>query len=391
MASLLRRLPWPGRAWRPITFSNPNFTRISLDEKIEEELFPDYVASHYYPVRVGEVLRDRYQIVGKLGFGATSTVWLARDLDGRRHVTLKLVVNSESMGKQLEHELSMYRHISSSVVKHPDREAVRNLLDSFDVAGPDGSHRCLVHPPLWESALTFLHRNPVRRLPSPVLAFILRRLFLAMDFLHSECQIIHTDGGADCHGTDIKADNIMFGINDDSVFTKFEEQELHDPSPRKLVDDGRVIYLSRELQMPKDWGAPVLCDFGSAVIDDKEHLEDVQPDVYRAPEVILEASWSNKIDIWNTGCMDKTRSTRHTAVAPTLQKSLYYSDSPPKALLQSGKSSHKFFTDQERETQLEGENRKKFLAMMWKMLQWDPVKRSSAKELAEDEWIMDNI
>ncbi|KAK8102958.1 Serine/threonine protein kinase [Apiospora sp. TS-2023a] len=418
MASLLRGLPWPGRAWRPITFSNPNFTRISLDEKIEEELFPDYIASRYYPVRVGEVLRGRYQIVGKLGFGATSTVWLARDLDGRRHVVLKLFVNSESMGKQLEHELSMYRRISISVAKHPGREAVRNLLDSFDVAGPDGSHRFLVHPPLWESALAFLHRNPVRRLPSPVLAFILRRLFLALDFLHSECQIIHTDG-ADCHGTDIKADNIMFGINDDSVFTKFEEQELHDPSPLKLVDDGRVIYSSRELQMPKDWGAPVLCDFGSAVIDDIEHLEDVQPDIYRAPEVILEASWSNKIDIWNTGCMiwdlfegghlftgqdaehQTYRSRAHLAEIAVLL------GQPPKALLQSGKSSHKFFTDQgdfrpdilvpsnipleERETHLEGENREKFLAMMRKMLQWDPVKRSSAKELAEDEWIMDNI
>lgn len=81
MASLLRRLPWPGRIWKPLTFSNPNFMRIPLDEKIEEELFPDYIASRYYPVRIGEVLRDRYQIVGKLGFGASSTVWLARDLE----------------------------------------------------------------------------------------------------------------------------------------------------------------------------------------------------------------------------------------------------------------------------------------------------------------------
>ncbi|KAK7910605.1 hypothetical protein PG985_013086 [Apiospora marii] len=370
MASLLRRLPWPGRAWRPITFSNPNFTRISLDEKIEEELFPDYIASRYYPVRIGEVLRDRYQIVGKLGFGATSTVWLARDLDGRRHVALKLFVNSESLGKQLEHELSMYRRTSISVAKHPGREAVRNLLDSFDVFGPDGSHRCLVHPPLWESALAFLHRNPVRRLPSPVLAFILRRLFLALDFLHSECRIIHTDG-ADCHGTVIKADDIMFGINDDSVFTKFEEQELHHPSPRKLVDDGRrVIYSSRELQMPKDWGAPILCDFGSAVVDDREHLEDVQPDIYRAPEVILEAPWSNKIDIWNTGCMNLA------CIIGDFRPDIPVPSNVPL---------------EERETHLEGENRDKFLAMMRKMLQWDPVRRSSAKELAEDEWIMDNI
>lgn len=80
MASILRRLPWPGRAWKPLTFSHLNGTPIPLHEKIEEELFPDYVASRYYPVRVGEILKNRYQIVGKLGFGASSTVWLARDL-----------------------------------------------------------------------------------------------------------------------------------------------------------------------------------------------------------------------------------------------------------------------------------------------------------------------
>ncbi|KAF7548878.1 hypothetical protein G7Z17_g6771 [Cylindrodendrum hubeiense] len=409
MASLLRRLTWPGRIWKPLTFSNPNFTRIALGEKLEEELFPDYIASRYYPVRIGEVLRDRYQIVGKLGFGASSTVWLARDLDGRRHVALKLFVHSKSMGEQLDHELIMYKRISASSAKHPGRGAVRELLDSFDVPGPDGSHRCLVHPPLWESVLTFLHRNPVRRLPVPVLAFVLRRLFLALDFLHTECQIIHTD---------IKADNIMFGIEDDSVFSAFEEQELLDPSPRKLVD-GRAIYASRELQMPKNWGAPVLCDFGAAVAGDTEHLEDIQPDVYRAPEVILEAPWSYEVDIWNTGCMiwdlfegdhlftgcdpesQTYRSRAHLAEMIALL------GQPPQALLHSGKSSHKFFTDkgdfrkdialpestslEEKEIGLEGESQQRFLAMMRKMLHWDPSKRSSAKALADDEWIMENM
>ncbi|KAK9440303.1 serine threonine protein kinase, CMGC group [Metarhizium brunneum] len=373
-----------------------NFTPIPLHEKIEEELFPDYLASRYYPVRVGEILKNRYQIVGKLGFGASSTVWLARDLPRRRHVALKLFIHSQSMGEQLDRELSIYKRISASPSKHSGRSAVRELLDSFDVCGPDGSHRCLVHPPLWESTLTFLRRNPVERLPAPVLAFILRRLFLALDFLHRECQIIHTD---------IKADNIMFGIGDGSVFTAFEEQELVDPSPRKIVD-GRTIYLSRELQMPKSWGAPVLCDFGSAVTGHVEHLEDVQPDIYRAPEVVLEAPWSYEIDIWNTACM-KYRSRAHLAEVVALL------GTPPKALLDAGKSSHKFFTEQDaarptgecraeaprpnstslemRETSLEGESREKFLAMMRKMLQWEPAKRASAKELAEDEWIMEHM
>ncbi|KAI0874585.1 serine threonine protein kinase, CMGC group [Hypoxylon argillaceum] len=378
MSLLLRRLSWLGQAWKPLNFSNSNFKKIQLEEKIEEELYPDFVASRYYPVRIGEILRDRYQIVGKLGFGTTSTVWLARDLGGRRHVALKLFVNSESMGKQLDHELAIYKRISTSATNHRGRGAVRELLDSFDVTSPDGQHRCLVHPPL--------------RLPAPVLAFVLHRLFLALDFLHTECQIIHTD---------IKADNIMFGIDDDSVFTAFEKQELLDPSPRKEIDNNRLIYLSRELRMPKKWGAPVLCDFGSAVAGDEEHFEDVQPDVYRAPENAGCMVW----DLFEGGHLFTGHDPEHQAYRSRahLAEIAGLLGKPPQELLDLGKSSHKIFHDtgdfypdiplpasvpfEQRETNLEGEDQELFLAMMRRILQWQPADRSTAKTIADDKWI----
>ena len=79
----------------------------------------------------------------------------------------------------------------------------------------------------------------------------------------------------------------MLSIDDDTVFSDFEQQEMERPTPRKEVD-GRTIYVSRQLRVPKEIGAPVLCDFGSAVLGDRKHDEDVQPDIYRAPEVILQ-------------------------------------------------------------------------------------------------------
>lgn len=80
VTSLLRFLPRLGRSWNPLNFATSDFVRIPAAQKIEEETIPDYVASRYYPVRLGETFQDRYQIVGKLGYGTTSTVWLARDL-----------------------------------------------------------------------------------------------------------------------------------------------------------------------------------------------------------------------------------------------------------------------------------------------------------------------
>lgn len=409
LPSLLRSLSRLGRSWRPLDFSNPNFARIHVSQRIEEETIPDYVASRYYPARIGEVFQDRYQVVGKLGFGASSTAWLARDMNCRRYVTLKIFINSTSLGQQLDDELKMYQRIEGASKVHPGRNAVRSLLDSFDVDGPEDKHTCLVHPPLWESVLTFLHRNPIRQLPKPVLAFVLQRLFLALDYLHTECKIIHAD---------IKADNIMFGIADDSVFSDFEQGELETPSPRKELD-GRIIYVSRELGMPRKWGAPVLCDFGSAMPGDMEHFEDVQPDIYRAPEVILEAPWTYSVDIWNVGCMiwdlfeSESLFTGYDAEFKTYRSRAHLGEMisllgpPPLSLLAQGKSSHKFFSSkgdfcakmplrarvslEQRESTLEGEEKLKFLNLIRKMLQWEPGMRSSAKNLAQDEWICQNL
>ena len=47
----------------------------------------------------------------------------------------------------------------------------------------------------------------------------------------------------------------------------------------------------------------MLCDFGEARRGDVENGDDIQPEVYRAPEVILEMKWSYSVDIWNVGVM----------------------------------------------------------------------------------------
>ncbi|KAJ5361948.1 kinase-like protein [Penicillium brevicompactum] len=405
LSSLLRSLPRLGRRWKPLNFSNPNFVRIPEWHKIEEETLPDYVASHYYPTRIGEVIKDRYQVIGKLGFGSTSTVWLARDMNDRRYVILKIFAQASSMGQHVDNELEMYNRVERSSTAHPGRDVIRKLLDTFDIVGPQDKHRCLVHTPLWESVLAFLRRNPVERLPSPVIAVVLHRLFLAMDYLHTECHIAHTD---------IKADNIMFGIKDDSVFTDFEANELTKPVPRKQVEtEDRTICMSQELKVPKQVSSPILCDLGSAIHGNQYHSVFIQPQIYRAPEVILGAPWTFSADIWNVGCMiwdiyegcslftgqdpefGRYRSRAHLAEMINLL------GPPPPSLIARGELKDKFFSREgkyliftvpvpleKRETTLEGKaERELFLNLMRKMLQWEPEKRSSAKALAEDEWI----
>lgn len=48
---------------------------------LEEELVPDYNPNHFCQVTPGDsVGTGRYAVISKLGWGSTSTVWLARDL-----------------------------------------------------------------------------------------------------------------------------------------------------------------------------------------------------------------------------------------------------------------------------------------------------------------------
>lgn len=64
----------------PRSLPATGFAAIEADKQVEEEELPDYQADRFYPVQLGEVFHSRYQAIAKLGFGSSSTIWLARDL-----------------------------------------------------------------------------------------------------------------------------------------------------------------------------------------------------------------------------------------------------------------------------------------------------------------------
>lgn len=64
----------------PRIFSLSGFMVIPASDRVEEEKWPWYSPRSFYPVRIGEVFQCRYQVLYKLGYGTTSTVWMCRDL-----------------------------------------------------------------------------------------------------------------------------------------------------------------------------------------------------------------------------------------------------------------------------------------------------------------------
>lgn len=63
-----------------VRFNNSDFKILPSDQQIEEEAHDNITKGRYYPVRIGDVIKEKYQVLGKLGYGLGSTVWLANEL-----------------------------------------------------------------------------------------------------------------------------------------------------------------------------------------------------------------------------------------------------------------------------------------------------------------------
>ncbi|KAI1905611.1 hypothetical protein LOZ52_006768 [Ophidiomyces ophidiicola] len=354
MASLLSRLGiWPLLSrYLPQRGSQPE---LDVSQGIEEELLPTYKAEKYFPAEIGQVLKDRYQIIGKLGYGGSSTVWLSRDLEKCQHVALKLCVNDS---QKANHELGNYKHLDSifPLVKHSGKNLYRKLYDSFEIQGPN-----------------------VPKL-------------------------------------DLQARNMLLDIDDRTVFSTFEDAEIEEPAPRKLLGD-RTIYMSRRIPLTPRF--PSITDFGEARIMSSGKLpwEDVMPDVYRAPEIILRMPWDEKVDMWSIGlvCWDLVtgrtlfrgrNSEKLLDDAIHLAEMIAIMGRPPKEFLKRSEMCQIWWDEngtwrgaapiptyslEDLAEKIGGEDRNGFLSFFRRTLRWLPEERPTTEELTSDPWLMEGL
>ncbi|KAL2863743.1 kinase-like domain-containing protein [Aspergillus lucknowensis] len=393
------------------TFPRSNLTIsapiLRAGREVEEETLPDYDPDEFYPVHIGDVFKERYRVLGKLGFGASSTTWFCRDLRNHCYVALKVYVRSPLAQAQINREVEAYKHLATVQSSHVGQRFIRHVLDSFELERPDRTyHHCLVHEPLQTTLYDFQRLGGnTKALPEDLVRGALRHLLQALDFLHADANITHCD---------LKESNIMLTVEDEGVLEDFEKAEKEDPSPRKMINDERSIYATRNFRHPRNnaWGYPVLCDFGEARIGPRHSHEWIQPEVYRAPEIILELDWSHSVDIWNAGCLvwdmleqkhlfkgeDEEGYTNRYHIAEMVA----YLGSPPLEFQRrSGRSPLVFTEDghwkgnpplppitfENTEEKLYGASKIAFLKFLRSMLAWVPDERKSARELLEDPWL----
>lgn len=69
-----------GRGRQPFgSQSSPLPESLPLGAPVDEENVPGYRPEYFYPANPGDMLAGRYELEAKIGWGSSSTVWLARD------------------------------------------------------------------------------------------------------------------------------------------------------------------------------------------------------------------------------------------------------------------------------------------------------------------------
>lgn len=331
-------------------------------------------------------------------------------LKGRREIAKKLMVTNP---------------------KHPGYKHVRFMLDTFSIKTKHGIHLCVVYDVLREPLDECQRNFSSGVFGSDKLRKLLPVLLQGLEYMHTECHIVHTD---------LKPDNIMMGLGDDpnAVLDKFAQHQQQHPAPRKPPDprDGRIIYKSCSdllLVGEDDRGRSItdsvlasakITDIGLAEWGDQPQTKAIQSNAFTCPEVLLGAGWSYPADIWNFGAMlwdliesdglfdriqtapGKYHANEHLALMICLL------GPPPKKLLEKGLKTANFFDyDTEKQeyvfkwpklvernkstmnfdavvTHFLGDTKKSFIDFAKKMLAWDPEDRWTAVQLLDHPFLM---
>ncbi|KAK0465261.1 kinase-like domain-containing protein [Desarmillaria tabescens] len=209
-----------------VTSAGPKILPVEEPFCKDEESPADYNAGGYLPVKLSDSFKNnRYKVVRKLGWGHFSTVWLVKDTHLHRHSALKVVKSAGRYAETARDEIKLLSRVASFSPAHPGRQHIVSFLDSFTHQGPEASHICIVFEPLGENLLALIERNKKHGVPRALVKVIAKQTLLGLQYLHDECDLVHTD---------IKPENILISIPDIEAHISTELSLSPSPTSRRV-------------------------------------------------------------------------------------------------------------------------------------------------------------
>ena len=303
----------------------------------------------FYKIVIGDHLAYRYEILDILGKGSFGTVVKCCDHKNNETVAVKIIRNNKRIFKYGTREVEVLDLLQSD--SENENSCIVSKLESFEFRG----HLCIVFELLATDLYEFLKQNHFQGITCNLSRRIATQVLIALKYSHST-GIIHCD---------IKPENIVF---------KSEHK-----SSIKVID------------------------FGSTCVRNEQALTYIQSRFYRAPEIITQTGFNEKIDIWSLGCVVVEMACgwplfpgENEGEMLVLMRSVL--GNPPKELLKRSKNRKNEianFCDENSgkslqrcriEEILEGFD-PKMIDFVKKCLQWDHNKRISAEMGLVHPWI----
>ncbi|GAM91108.1 hypothetical protein ANO11243_091550 [Dothideomycetidae sp. 11243] len=361
---------------------------------------PDYYRpGKFAPIYLGDVLNEIYKIFRKLGYGSQSTIWLAKDILHNRYVAVKVY--------SAEDKLQLVDRIF-----HDNVEAV---LDHFTITSVNGSHLCTVLEPLGRCLTDIIDQKldaqRGRSESSEDHQKYDPHILLGLDSLHSQ-QIVHRD---------IQPANIAFALSFELDTMSMDENskrhiawiERHDGQPLKSHEIQYAVCpsLLHDRILFDDMPRFRLCliDLGFSQPFDDCDPKLFGPHNYRSPETILPIPVTYKADIFTAGIVFWEVVTTRNLVWSHYHKGKVDDNQYLRDLItRLGPMPEHFeklfpLTDEDYEAPLDEEDfhygdlqfaarrdgpedmtdheRDAFVDLITQMLQWEPEKRPTTKEL----------
>ncbi|KAL2813075.1 kinase-like domain-containing protein [Aspergillus cavernicola] len=243
----------------------------------------------------------------------------------------------------------------TEAASHPSLSFTRLATDNFELHTSSGQHYCVASKPQGRSLRTLRTSFSNAMVPKLLVRSSMRRPFFAINWPHATRNPIHTD---------ISPQNVLTEIGDDSILKNIEDQESQDPS------------------------IPIISDSGAPLRDDDGRINQdwIMPDLYRAPEVLLQIPWTFQVDMWSVGVMtlellegkilfDPIDHVNNQYVLPLgLGQYIGYLGLLPLHMIQNSPLLSTYFDEKEL-----------FLKFIRRMLAWDPEARATANKIIEDE------
>ncbi|KAG7421494.1 kinase-like domain-containing protein [Fusarium sp. MPI-SDFR-AT-0072] len=266
----------PGNEYGDDEYARSKSKKRVDDEKLAKLIAEENASKSKFPRYPG---LERWELVDKMGDGAFSNVYRARDTTGQQgEVAIKVVRKYEMNSMQRSNilkEVQIMRQLDHpNIIKLVEFSESRQYYYIILELAPGGE---LFHQIV---RLTYFSEELSRH--------VIVQVAKALEYLHEEKGVVHRD---------IKPENILF---EPIPMVPSKHPKPKQPGDEDKVDEGEFI----PGQGAGGIGRIKIADFGlSKIVWDNQTMTPCGTVGYTAPEIVKDERYSKSVDMWALGCV----------------------------------------------------------------------------------------